>query len=83
MIYELRTYYIKPGKIEDIHNRFSKLTIDLFKKHGMNTLDFGKMQKVGTLFITYLNIKIWNQENRILVILRTIQSGLREKDSLN
>lgn len=40
MIYELRTYYIKPGKLEDIHNRFSKLTIDLFKRHGMNTLDF-------------------------------------------
>lgn len=40
MIYELRTYYIHPGKLEDIHQRFSTLTIDLFKKHGMNTLDF-------------------------------------------
>ncbi|MPN26191.1 hypothetical protein SDC9_173615 [bioreactor metagenome] len=36
MIYELRTYYIKPGKMEDIHNRFSNLTIDLFRKYGMN-----------------------------------------------
>lgn len=26
--------------MEDIHNRFSNLTIDLFKKYGMNTLDF-------------------------------------------
>lgn len=40
MIYELRIYYIKPGKMEDIHKRFSTLTLDLFKKHGMNTLDF-------------------------------------------
>ena len=40
MIYELRIYYIKPGKMKDIHNRFSTLTLDLFKKHGMNTVDF-------------------------------------------
>jgi hypothetical protein len=40
MIYELRTYYIHPGKMEDIHKRFSTLTLDLFKKYGMNTVDF-------------------------------------------
>jgi hypothetical protein len=40
MIYELRIYYINPGKMEDIHKRFSMLTLDLFKKHGMNTVDF-------------------------------------------
>ena len=40
MIYELRTYHIHPGKMEAIHKRFSTITLDLFKKHGMNTLDF-------------------------------------------
>lgn len=40
MIYELRTYHIHPGKMKDIQNRFSTLTLDLFKDHGMNTLDF-------------------------------------------
>lgn len=40
MIYELRIYHINPGKMEDIHNRFSNLTLELFKKHGMNTVDF-------------------------------------------
>jgi hypothetical protein len=40
MLYELRTYYIYPGKMEDIHKRFSTLTLDLFKKYGMNTIDF-------------------------------------------
>lgn len=40
MIYELRAYYIHPGKMEDIHKRFSTLTLDLFKKYGMNTMDF-------------------------------------------
>ncbi len=40
MIYELRTYYITPGKLEDIHNRFSKLTLGLFKRHGLHVVDF-------------------------------------------
>lgn len=40
MIYELRIYHIKPGKMKDIHNRFSTLTLDLFKKHSMNVVDF-------------------------------------------
>ena len=40
MIYELRIYHIHPGKLQDIHKRFSTLTLDLFKKHGMNTVDF-------------------------------------------
>lgn len=40
MVYELRTYHIHPGKLQDIHKRFSTITLDLFKKHGMNTVDF-------------------------------------------
>lgn len=40
MIYELRMYHVKPGKMQDVHNRFSTLTLRLFKKYGMNTLDF-------------------------------------------
>ncbi len=40
MIYELRVYHIYPGKMEDIHKRFSTLTLDLFAKHGMRTVDF-------------------------------------------
>jgi Na+-transporting NADH:ubiquinone oxidoreductase subunit NqrF len=40
LIYELRTYNIHPGKMEDIHRRFSTITLDLFKKHEMRTVDF-------------------------------------------
>lgn len=40
MIYELRIYYIHPGKMEDIHNRFQNTTIELFKKHDINVVDF-------------------------------------------
>ncbi len=40
MIYELRIYHIHPGKMDAIHKRFSNVTINLFKKHGMRTVDF-------------------------------------------
>ncbi|MDK2801070.1 MAG: hypothetical protein PWP27_2117 [Clostridiales bacterium] len=40
MIYELRVYYIYPGKMDAIHKRFSDVTLELFKKHSMKTIDF-------------------------------------------
>lgn len=40
MIYELRVYYINPGKMSAIHKRFSDITIEMFKKHGMIISDF-------------------------------------------
>ncbi|MHB1654366.1 MAG: NIPSNAP family protein [Desulfitobacteriaceae bacterium] len=40
MLYELRIYHIHPGKLQDIHKRFSTITLDLFKKYRMNTVDF-------------------------------------------
>ena len=40
MIYELRIYYIHPGRMENIHKRFSEVTLELFKKHNIRTVDF-------------------------------------------
>lgn len=40
MLYELRVYYMIHGRMEAIHERFSKHTLALFKKHGMRTVDF-------------------------------------------
>lgn len=34
-IYELRTYYAAPGKLDDLNVRFRDHTIKLFEKHGM------------------------------------------------
>ena len=39
-VYEMRTYYAAPGKLEALHARFRNHTIDLFKKHGMGVLAF-------------------------------------------
>lgn len=40
MIYELRIYTMHPGKMQAIHDRFSKATLGIFEKHGMRVTDF-------------------------------------------
>lgn len=40
MIYELRIYHMNPGKMSAIHKRFETVTLDLFRKHQINVIDF-------------------------------------------
>jgi len=35
MLYELRTYSAMPGRLPDLHKRFSEITMGFFKKHGI------------------------------------------------
>ena len=39
-VYEMRTYYAAPGKLEALHARFRNHTIEIFKKHGMGIVAF-------------------------------------------
>jgi hypothetical protein len=39
-VYEMRTYYAAPGKLEALHSRFRNHTIEIFKKHGMGVVAF-------------------------------------------
>jgi hypothetical protein len=39
-VFEMRTYYAHPGKIEDLHKRFRDHTTQLFKKHGMENVGY-------------------------------------------
>jgi len=39
-VFELRTYYAAPGKMEALHARFRDHTCKLFKKHGMEIVAF-------------------------------------------
>ena len=39
-VYEMRTYYAAPGKLEELHKRFRDHTMKLFKKHGMEVVGF-------------------------------------------
>ena len=40
MIYELRTYWAAPGKVDALHQRFREHTCQLFVKHGMTMVAF-------------------------------------------
>ena len=40
MIYELRTYYIMPGRMPDIQNRFSQHTTGFFERYGIKVVGF-------------------------------------------
>src|SRR3984957_9795431 len=39
-VFELRTYYAKPGKMKALHARFRDHTNKLFEKHGMTIIGF-------------------------------------------
>src|SRR5437588_11581407 len=39
-VFELRTYYAAPGKMDALHARFRDHTCKLFKKHGMTIVGF-------------------------------------------
>jgi hypothetical protein len=39
-VFELRTYYAAPGKMEALHARFRDHTVGLFQKHGMTIVGF-------------------------------------------
>jgi len=40
MIYEMRVYHCVPGRIPALHARFSKVTLKLWKKHGIRQVGF-------------------------------------------
>jgi hypothetical protein len=39
-VFELRTYYTHPGRLDALHKRFSEHTNRIFKKHGMEIVGF-------------------------------------------
>ncbi len=39
-VFEMRTYYAAPGKLEDLQARFRNHTVKLFEKHGMTNVGY-------------------------------------------
>jgi len=39
-VFEMRTYYSAPGKLEDLQARFRDHTVKLFEKHGMTNIGY-------------------------------------------
>ncbi len=52
MIYEWRVYEAVPGKMAALNNRFAKLTLRLFKKHGLTVVGFWQAD-IGTSNVLY------------------------------
>jgi hypothetical protein len=65
MIYELRIYHMYSGRMDAIHKRFSEATLNLFKKHGIKTVDF--WEDAG-------------QNNKIYYILEYTDMESRDRD---
>ena len=40
MIHELRIYHCVPGKLPDLHNRFSTITLNIWERHGIRQAGF-------------------------------------------
>jgi hypothetical protein len=39
-VYELRTYYASPGKLDDLHARFREHTVKLYDRHGITSVGY-------------------------------------------
>jgi hypothetical protein len=53
-IFELRTYYAAPGKMDALNARFRDNTLGLFKKHGMQVIGFWTDEKRPEVLIYVL-----------------------------
>lgn len=40
MIYEWRTYEVVPGRMPALHRRFREITLNFFRKHGIDVVAF-------------------------------------------
>jgi hypothetical protein len=64
-IFEMRTYYAAPGKLEDLHARFRDHTTKLFEKHGMTNIGYW--------------VPLENPDNKLIYILAYPSQEAREK----
>ena len=66
--FEMRTYTAGPGKLDDLHNRFRKHTLQLFEKHGMESIGYWvPLDKEG------------KPENKIVFLLAYPNKDARER----
>jgi hypothetical protein len=40
MVYELRIYYMHPGQMQAIHDRFANATLEIFAKNALKVIEF-------------------------------------------
>lgn len=65
MVYEYRAYYIMPGRMPDIQKRFADVTMNLFKKHGIQVVGFWET--------------LYGESNELVYILAFEDAAARQK----
>ncbi len=63
MIYEWRVYEVVPGKMNALHDRFQKITLKFFEKHGIKVVGFWEAI-VGTSNTLYYMLAYENMAHR-------------------
>jgi hypothetical protein len=64
-VYEMRTYYAAPGKLDALHARFRDHTVKLFEKHGITNVGYW--------------VPIDNKDNKLIFLLSYPSREAREK----
>lgn len=54
MIFEMRTYFALPGKLDDLNARFRNHTCKLFEKHGMKNIGYWMPVEDGNSKLVYI-----------------------------
>jgi hypothetical protein len=54
LIYEMRVYEVVPGKLRELNDRFTKITLRFFDKYGMNVVGFWTDEVDKTIRLTYI-----------------------------
>src|ERR1041385_5130867 len=63
-LYELRTYFASPGKLDDLQARFRDHTVKLFEKHGIKNIGYW--------------VPIDNKENKLIYMVSFPSREARE-----
>ncbi len=63
-VFEMRTYYAAPGKLDDLHARFRDHTVALFEKHGITNVGYW--------------VPIDNTDNKLIYVLAYPSREARE-----
>ncbi len=64
-VFEMRTYYAPPGRLDDLHARFRDHTLELFDKHGLTSIGYWT--------------PIDNVDNKLIFVLAFPSREAREK----
>src|SRR5579859_4384726 len=53
-VFEMRTYYANPGKLEDLKKRFRDHTITIFNRHHMKSVGYWEPQDNKENYLVYI-----------------------------